>query len=232
MPYHRYNSKCWVNILNGSWLKVIAMVTMTIDHMAVFLPFFHEHPTLYYAMRSIGRVALIIFAFLLAEGYIHTRNKRKYGRNLAVFAIISQLPYSLIHHHFLFYTHTNVGFTLLLAFFGMLAMEHYKEQKVKLVAILAAIIIVTILIKPVRSLAGVGLVWVFYLLRSHPVSRLFVGFCMIARNCILGQMAGFAVIGLYNGQRGFIKGPIGKYVFYAFYPLHLFLLWAIRSLYF
>ena len=183
-------------ILSGSWLKVIAMITMTIDHMAVFLPYFHEHPTLYFIMRSIGRVALIIFAFLLAEGYIHTRNKRKYGRNLAIFAIISQLPYSLIHNHFIFYTHTNVGFTLLLAFFGMLAMEYYKEDKVKLVAVLATIIIVTILIKPVRGLAGVGLVWVFYLLRSHPISRLFVGFGMIARNCILGQMLGFAILGL------------------------------------
>lgn len=216
-------------ILSGSWLKVIAMVTMTIDHMAVFLPYFHEHPTLYFAMRTIGRVAFIIFAFLLSEGFIHTRDKRIYGRNLAVFAIISQLPYSLIHNHFLFYSHTNVGFTLLLAFLGMLAMEHYKEEKVKLIAILATIIIVTLLVKPVRSFAGVGLVWVFYLLRSYPISRLFVGFCMIARNYVFGQMLGFAVLGLYNGQRGFIKGSIGKYAFYVFYPLHLLILWGIRT---
>jgi len=216
-------------ILSGSWLKVIAMVTMTIDHMAVFLPYFHEHPTLYFAMRTIGRVAFIIFAFLLSEGFIHTHDKRIYGRNLAVFAIISQLPYSLIHNHFLFYSHTNVGFTLLLAFLGMLAMEHYKEEKIKLIAILATIIIVTLLVKPVRSFAGVGLVWVFYLLRSYPISRLFVGFCMIARNYVFGQMLGFAVLGLYNGQRGFIKGSIGKYAFYVFYPLHLLILWGIRT---
>lgn len=216
-------------ILSGSWLKVIAMITMTIDHTAVFIPYFHEQPTIYYTMRTVGRIAFIIFAFLLAEGFVHTHDKRKYGRNLTIFAIVSQLPYSLIHNHFLFYTHTNVGFTLLLAFLGMLAMEHYKEDKARLIAVLLAIIIMTALIKPVRSFAGVGLVWVFYLLRSHPISRLFVGFCMIARSCLFGQMAGFAVLGLYNGQRGFIKGAFGKYVFYAFYPLHLFLLWAIRS---
>lgn len=219
-------------ILSGSWLKIIAMVTMTIGHTAAFLPYFHEHPTLYLAMRSIGRVAFITFAFLLAEGFYYTRNKKKYGRNLVVFAIISQLPYSLINNHFLFYSHTNVGFTFLLAFLGMLAMEHYKNEKVKLFAILATIIIVTIYIKPVRGFSGVGLVWVFYLLRSYQISKLFVGFCMIARNLILGQMLGFAVLSLYNGQRGFINGPIGKYVFYAFYPLHLFLLWGIRFLYF
>lgn len=226
------NSLGSFQVLSGSLLKVIAMITMTIDHAAVFIPYFHEHPIFYYAMRTIGRIAFIIFAFLLAEGFIHTHNRKKYGRNLIIFALISQLPYSLIHNQFLFYSHTNVGFTLLLAFLGMFAMEHYKEEKVKLVAILVAIIIVTVLIKPVRSFAGVGLVWVFYLLRSHQISRLFVGFCMIARNYILGQILGFAVLGLYNGQRGFIKGPIGKYVFYAFYPLHLFLLWGIRTLYF
>jgi len=219
-----------IQILSGSWLKVIAMVTMLFDHMAVFLPYFHEYPTLYFAMRTIGRTAFIIFAFLLAEGFIHTHNRRKYGRNLTIFALISQLPYSLIHNDFLFYTHTNVGFTLLLAFLGMLAMEYYREDKFRLVAVLAAIILVTALIKPVRGFAGVGLVWVFYLLRSHPISRLFVGFCMIARNYIVGQVLGFAVLSLYNGKRGFIDGPIGKYVFYAFYPLHLFLLWCIQSL--
>ena len=219
-------------MLSGSWLKVIAMVTMTIGHTAAFIPFFHEHPTLYIAMRTIGRVAFITFAFLLAEGFTHTHNRKKYGRNLAIFAIISQLPYSLIHNHFLFYTHTNVGFTFLLAFLGMLAMEHYKEEKGKLFAMLTIIIVMTLLIRPVRSIEGVGLVWAFYLLRSHPISRLFVGFCMIARNLLWGQMLGFAVLSLYNGQRGFIKGPIGKYFFYAFYPLHLFLLWAMRSLIF
>ena len=217
-------------ILSGSWLKVIAMITMTIDHMAVFLPYFYENTTLYFVMRSIGRIAFIVFAFLLAEGFIHTRNKRKYGRNLLVFALLSQLPYSLIHNHFLFYTHTNVGFTLLLAFLGMLAMEHYKEEKVKFIAILGVIIIVTALIKPVRGFAGVGLVWVFYILRSHSIPKLFIGFCMIARKYTLGQMLGFAVLSLYNGERGFIKGAIGKYAFYAFYPLHLLILWIIRTL--
>ena len=127
-----------IQILSGSWLKVIAMVTMLFDHMAVFLPYFHEYPTLYFAMRTIGRTAFIIFAFLLAEGFIHTHNRRKYGRNLTIFALISQLPYSLIHNDFLFYTHTNVGFTLLLAFLGMLAMEYYREDKFRLVAVLAA----------------------------------------------------------------------------------------------
>jgi len=219
-------------ILSGSWLKVIAMVTMAIGHTAAFIPYFYEHLMLYYYMRTLGRITFITFAFLLVEGFIYTHNRKKYGRNLTIFALISQLPYSLIHNNFLFYTHTNVGFTLLLAFLGMLAMEQYKEEKVRLIAILVMIIIVIVLIKPVRGFAGVGLVWTFYLLRLHHISRLLIGFCMIAHNYIFGQMLGFTLVGLYNGQRGFIKGPIGKYFFYAFYPLHLFLLWGIRTLFF
>ena len=97
-----------IQIFSGSWLKVIAMVTMLFDHMAVFLPYFHEYPTLYFAMRTIGRTAFIIFAFLLAEGFIHTHNRRKYGRNLTIFALISQLPYSLIHNDFLLTLTPNI----------------------------------------------------------------------------------------------------------------------------
>ena len=50
--------------------------------------------------------------------------------------------------------------------------------------------------------------------------------------CILplGWIAGLAFIpiNMYNGQRGFIHGQVAKYLFYAFYPFHLFILWMIR----
>lgn len=214
--------------LSGSWLKVFAMVTMTIGHTAALLPYFWEHPMLYTAMRNIGRIAFITFAFLLVEGFVHTHDRKKYGRNLAIFAIISQLPYSLIYHQFLAYSHPNVGFTLLFAFCGMYAMETIKEEKIKLAAVLALILLITILIRPVRSYMGIGLIWVFYLLRSVKLPQLFVGFCMIARGHIMGQFLGFALLALYNGKRGFIRGSFGKYFFYSFYPLHLLLLYLLR----
>ena len=45
---------------------------------------------------------------------------------------------------------------------------------------------------------------------------------------IMGIMMAFAVIWLYNGERGFIRGKAWKYAFYAFYPVHLMLIYCLR----
>jgi len=88
-------------ILSGSALKVLAMIIMLIDHTASFLlryytpsnsPLFQIGSTnysLYRIMRDVGRAAFPIFCFLLVEGFFHTHNRFKYGRNLLIFACIS-----------------------------------------------------------------------------------------------------------------------------------------------
>lgn len=58
--------------LSGSTLKVIAMISMVIDHIALYL--MDDSIVLYETMRCIGRIAFPVFAFLIAEGFIHTRS--------------------------------------------------------------------------------------------------------------------------------------------------------------
>ena len=81
-------------ILSGSMLKVIAMVTMLVDHLAAYYwwydpqfaqPFFtigHHQVDACFLMRLVGRIAFPIFAFLLVEGFVHTSNRRRYGISL------------------------------------------------------------------------------------------------------------------------------------------------------
>lgn len=77
--------------LSGSALKAIALVSMTVDHIAYYLM---EHGTWTYdMMRTVGRMAFPIFAFLLVEGYDHTRSTRKYTLSLLAFALISEIPW-------------------------------------------------------------------------------------------------------------------------------------------
>lgn len=215
-------------ILNGSWLKIIAVTTMAIGHTAAFLPYFWEHPMLYAAMRTIGRIAFVTFAFLLVEGFVHTHNRRKYGRNLVILAIISQLPYSLIHNNFLFYTRLNVGFTLFFGFLALYIWEQMKENRVRRTLALVGIFTIAHFWGD-GGIAGVGLILLLYVLREQKVLKLFLGTCIIARRYIPGVAAGFALLALYNGKRGFITGSFGKYFFYAFYPLHLLLLYLLRT---
>ena len=94
--------------LSGSWLKVLAMVTMLLDHVAGFLLFRNpelqtllftlrgHHVTVLVLLRMIGRLAFPLFAFLLVEGFQHTRNRKQYGLNLFLFALLSEISFNLM----------------------------------------------------------------------------------------------------------------------------------------
>ena len=99
--------------LSGSWLKMIAMLSMTIDHMAYYYGI--ENPYLYELMRTIGRIAFPTFAFLLAEGFVHTKNRQKYMLSLFIFALLSEIPWFLLNHD----GSHNVLFTLLAGVLGL-----------------------------------------------------------------------------------------------------------------
>ena len=141
----------------GSTLKIIAIITMFIDHIgAVVLEgklsdlgmaqamqtqeglqeFMAQYGVLYLMdmiMRLIGRMGFPIFCFLLIEGFMHTRSRLKYGRNLLLFALISEVPFDLAITRGMgdvpkiggvFYPYyQNVFFTL---FIGLLCMCGYE----------------------------------------------------------------------------------------------------------
>ena len=79
--------------LTGTQLKVIALVTMIIDHIGVVL--LEPNSVVYWVARSIGRLAFPIYCFLLVEGFIHTRNVKKYLGRLLLFAVISEIPFDI-----------------------------------------------------------------------------------------------------------------------------------------
>ncbi|MFL8905656.1 TraX family protein [Helcococcus kunzii] len=79
-------------------LKIIAMITMFIDHLASYL--FLKNSTLisvdtFYLMRSIGRMSLPIFAYFIVVGYSKTSNLKNYIGRIHLFAILSQIPFIL-----------------------------------------------------------------------------------------------------------------------------------------
>ena len=95
-----------LKILSGSALKCIALFTMIVDHVGLHLlrnsgiVLLHTGLgtlTLYTLMRKVGRMAFPIYCFLLVEGFLHTHDRKKYGLNLLVFALISEIPWDLEH---------------------------------------------------------------------------------------------------------------------------------------
>ena len=76
------NNRRFPLILSGFWLKIIALLTMTIDHIGFML----TDPDLANIFRYIGRLALPLFCFMIAEGAIHTKNFKKYALRLGIMA--------------------------------------------------------------------------------------------------------------------------------------------------
>ncbi len=103
-------------------LKIIACITMFIGH----LPF--AIPSLAIPCLFIGRISFPIFAFLISEGYIHTKNFGKYLGRLLLLALISQIPaYSLFFNN-ASTLYLNIFFTLAL---GLLSIRFFDKLKSK-----------------------------------------------------------------------------------------------------
>ncbi|MDO5134690.1 MAG: TraX family protein [Eubacteriales bacterium] len=228
-------------IFSGSALKVIAMVIMLVDHGAAFLlryvpqtmtPLFYigGNPySLYRIMRDTGRCAFPIFCFLLTEGFLHTHSRVKYGRNLLLFACISEIPWNLAQNGTLFYPDKqNVFFTLFLGYLAFCAMEYFSERPV--LSLLSIILLYAAAwhLGADYSYRGYVFLLIMYTLRDQRPAQAVVGTSWLLYEW--KACTAFLSINLYNGKRGFIRGKWAKYFFYAFYPLHILVLYGLRRL--
>lgn len=209
--------------LSGSALKVIALVSMTVDHIAYYL--MGHNTWTYDMMRTVGRMAFPIFAFLLVEGYGHTRSTRKYALSLLAFALISEIPWWLLNHD---NTH-NVFFTLLL---GLIVIEGINKLGKK--PLLWAVLIITICTIAIflhvdYEYSGILLICTFHIFKPDKVTKCLLATLFMYQYGVVGLWLGLSAILCYNVERGFIKGQYAKYLCYAYYPLHLMLLFALIS---
>ena len=223
-----------MKILSGSAIKVLAVVTMLIDHIAshlidpriVLFSFAGHTVKLYMIMRYIGRLAFPLFAFLLVEGFVHTRNRVKYGVSLLIFTLISEIPWDLLHHGVWFsFKDQSVFVTLLFGFLGMYVIETFKNKPVLQVAALLLFGALTVVLRADFSIKGYTFILLLYALRQNEVLRIISAFVL---NNHWWCLPAFIPISLYNGKRGFIKGKVLKYAFYVFYPAHLLIIYLIK----
>ena len=237
MEQKEKKSKENYQILSGSALKVIATAAMLIDHIASVLlrdcpvelfSIMGHSITLYSSMRFIGRIAFPIFAFLITEGYIHTRDRMRYGVNLALFALLSEIPWDLEHRGILFaLSSQNVFFTLLLGYLAICMLEKYRSQPVKQALWLLGLLAVSAVSHADFGCSGYVFILFLYVMREKPLLRAVIGCGMLSSRWKAGLA--FIPIALYNGERGFARGPFAKYFFYIFYPAHLFVLYLIKK---
>lgn len=207
--------------LNSFALKIIAIITMAIDHIgAVFFP-----ETIIF--RIIGRLSFPIFCFLLVEGFYHTHDVKKYMIRMGIFALISEIPFDLAFNGTvtsLF--HQNVFFTLFLG----LVVIYILNQPFHVLAKVSGTIFIMVLSEFLRtdySSTGIMMILLFYAFKE----QLFLKVLTVSglNFFLMGGIQSFGAlsmipISLYNGKQGLKV----KYIFYIFYPLHLFIIFILR----
>ncbi len=222
-------------------LKIIAIITMVCDHLGDAL-FSVVSP-----LNFIGRMAFPIFAFQISEGYIHTKNIKRYLLRIFVFAIISQIPFYLFIHKFFGKSGLNIFFTLFLGLISILLYDKIKKKVksknkiINVLAILPAIILSIIgqLLDVDYGWWGVILIFVFFVFKDNKIKTVIAflilciikysieiilnGFSYLYIQLMLWTMLPIALIVLYNGE----QGRKIKYLSYAFYPIHLLLLYFL-----
>ena len=235
-------------------LHIIAMALMLLDH-------------LYYAVAELpiwctaaGRLAFPIFAFLLAEGFQHTRDLNRYILRMALFAALAEIPFNLFLGDGLFYPdHQSVLLTFTIALLVLVALRRAEESgslplRVLLAGgALAGGYLLADLLKTDYAGPGVLTVACFYLLRGRLWwKRLLLTAAMLLIHAVLlpsyyislslfGRALEFPLqalavlalplIWIYRGRQGPYNRAV-KYCYYGFYPVHLLLIWLGMRLFF
>ncbi len=237
--------------LNGNQLKLIAVISMLCDHAAIRLLAVGLIPALYAAgeteraecwtqvfwiLRSVGRMAFPIYAFLLTEGVFHTRNRRRYVLRLGLFALISEVPFDLLVYGKLWDIQLqNVFFTLFLGALMLSVLDWISKNtdaaqvQYRQLAVIAGTAFTAWFLRTDYDAAGIMLIALLFWFRPTPNMACLAGFILIAAaefrpSYILGLAAAFLLIRCYNGRRGDWNG---KWFFYLVYPVHLLVLYGI-----
>ena len=188
--------------LTGNQLKIIAIAAMTLDHcVAVFMP---QDMVGRWILRMLGRMAAPIMCYLIAEGYYHTSNLKKYMGRLLLVAVISHIPYNLCFGYdvWRFWEATDVMVAL---FAGLAALAAFEKKELPL--------------------------WLrLFIVAGCCLFAYSANWNYIAVLWILG-FGVFLVIPLllcYSGRRG-RQSRLFKWAFYWFYPVHLWIIYLVQQ---
>ena len=238
--------------ISSAGLHILAMGLMLCDHLwATIVPGNNW-------LTCVGRLAFPIFAFMLVEGYFHTRSVKRYALRLLLFAVISEIPFNLMSSGSLFYPiHQNVIWTLLIGL-GMIHLNEKARRSGKLL-ITSLTRVGTVLLGGLLGLvtfsdynaAGVLMILVFYFFRGNSlwsfllqaIGMYYINFEMLKGlvfpvtvfgNTFEIPQQGLAILALipiwlYRGRKGYSSKWFRQFC-YWFYPAHLFLLWLIGTL--
>jgi hypothetical protein len=222
-------------------LKWIALITMTIDHIGLFL--LPSDEPLYTVMRIIGRISFPLFAFMIAEGFLHTSSVKHYVLRLLALGIFTEVIFLVLYamnginlSHVWFLEgpgfRMNILWTLLL---GLIGLELMKKYEVYHMIIIPALFLISVVLP--YGFYGFGLILIFGTFSNMKqkwgyaaaLTLIYCFYPMISAgwdgvNWIqLFALLALPILMFYNGKRGL--GTL-KWV-YFYYPLHIVMIYLM-----
>lgn len=230
-----------MRLLSGNTLKIIAMLTMLVDHIGYIL-----FPNVL-ILRIIGRISLPIFAFMIGEGCIYTRNKLKYFLGIFLLAVLCQIGYFIAGFGLDLSILVTFSYSLLIIF----SLQNLREKIINgtkpdmlfayalSVMMIGATYIVNRYYRADYGFWGCMLPAFAYfaVFISEEASTLMkVAFFAVGLLILCWRSGGIQyysllslpLLLLYSGKRGQYNI---KHLFYLFYPTHLVILYLIKCLY-
>lgn len=241
-------------ILDSNQLKLIAIIAMTVDHIAWAM--FDGYPSalLPLVMHIIGRLTCPIMCYFIAEGYHYTRNINKYTLRLFAFAFVSHFAYIFASNDFVdfksfipfyygnFLNQTSVMWSLA---WGLVMLRIADSKNIKSIYKVLLVILICIITLPsdwsciaALCIMAIGtnrgdfrkqMSWMIFYVALYSLVYFFAidkAYGILQ----MGVVLSIPVIAMYNGKRG--KNPkinkFMKWFFYIFYPLHLFVIGLIN----
>lgn len=232
--------------LSSAQLHIIAMAAMFCDHLwatnAMHLS----------ALSCIGRIAYPIFAFLIAQGFLHTSNIKRYLGRVVIFALISEIPFDLMYNGLPFYPyHQNVMWTYTIALLGLWAVDTIRKKRGRGKAFFACTAVILLCVALGYGLfvdfygIGIALVFLFYFFPGKTLKeRLiqFIGMYYVNVTVLGGfyypvtlfgheielyqqsfALLALPLIWLYHGRQGHHSKAF-RWFCYGFYPAHILIL--------
>lgn len=219
-------------------LKIIAIISILLDNIGKI--FVQEQVSIERViLMLLGSIALPMIIFILLEGYHETKDKNNFIKKLAIFAFVSEIPYDLAFQGVILeFGNQNLLFTLLLSILCIRAIDEIGEKyKGKMININILNGLVTLAFCFIAAIfgtemgyVGVLLVVAFHLFRGNKA------LILVSILIVLGYLIGDVIYGLFALlSMAFIwpyKGKKGKnveHLFSIFYPVHLLILFIIKT---
>lgn len=223
-------------------LKIIACLTMFLSHLAQsYLLYILGYIRIADLSMLIGRVAMPIYCFMVAQGMVLTKDKKSYLKRLFIFALVSEIPYDLAFRNTIFeYYNQNVIFTLFLGALLIYIWQVIENKSYKVYIKISLMLIIAILFcflaqmmftdYSYKGIIAISLLYLSFSNKYLTALVLFLSFYFEAYVTGYSLYIPFIVylsiplILLYNGKRG----KYSKYGFYLFYPGHLMLIYFLK----